>query len=87
MTHFDDPRFSQECRDRLQHVRVTLVGVIKSRSVNEHDPSTVQNELLRFLDLGCARLELIPDFEIGSACLIHELEGYLFRGCNDESND
>ena len=52
------------------------MGVIESRSVDEYDPPAIQNKLLRLLDLGCARLKVVPNFEIRPACLIYELEVY-----------
>jgi hypothetical protein len=35
-------RFSQKCRDRFQYIRVTLVGIIEPRCVNEYDSSTIR---------------------------------------------
>ena len=49
------------------------MGVIESRSINEHNSVPIQYEFLRFLNLGCARFELIPDFQMGSANPVHEL--------------
>jgi len=52
------------------------MGIIESRGVNENDSSAIQNEFFRLLNLRRARLEGFPDFEVGTARLIHELQLY-----------
>ena len=49
------------------------MGVVEPGGINEHDSLLIQYELLRFLNLGCARLEVIPGFKTGPADLVHEL--------------
>ena len=69
-----DLRSSEKRCDRFKNVRIALVGIVKPRSVNEHDSSAIQNELSRFLNFGRARIKVFPHFEVGPAYLVHELQ-------------
>ena len=44
----------EEKRDHLQNLRITLRSVIESRGVDESHSSSVENEFIRELNLGCA---------------------------------
>jgi hypothetical protein len=47
-------RCGQEACNHLQDIRVPLRGVIKSRRIGEHHLSSIERELIRKLNFGCA---------------------------------
>ena len=67
-------RSGQVSCDHPQYIRVTLRGVVKSRSIDEYDLSFVESEHIRECDLGRTRIQGLPDLEIRTTCVIDKLE-------------
>lgn len=54
-------RGSQESRDHLQHVSIALRSIVEPRGIDEYDPSSIESELVRELDLGGTRFQIHSD--------------------------
>ena len=55
-----DLRLGQESCDRVQDIDIALLGIVKSRGIDEGNRYPIQSKA-RGLDVDCARLQVVPD--------------------------
>jgi hypothetical protein len=67
-------RRCQEGCNLLQDIGVALRGVVESRRIYQHNSSPVEGELIRELNLWCARCQFCSDLQVRIAGEVDELE-------------
>lgn len=65
---------SEVIRNDVEYLCVALCGVVETGRVDQRDCPVVELELLRVLDLVCARHEALADAQRRVACNVYELE-------------